>query len=305
MSVALAFCQDSIPQELAALPTTEANTISQPLDLTFGDSGEQPFDSPMVEDPTIHHPIEAYDDGNSIEAVSHVHAVCEQNSWDQQVSTPYTLQSLEILKLMELPAMAYPPPQRLFFELFSGPHAPLTSNVLHFGVSCLQPMDILCDPQMDILDNECYEQILRLAASRVIGTLSAAPPCKEYTLLKLNPGGPPPCRTPEHMDTPLVEEPACIDRFYSSQEILHRTIRILMVNFSHGGVSAMEQPSSAMSWNEPVVQEAREHFLHTAEFSHCRFLEDGEEPLQKEWRFVSSIAGFAEASAKCSCTTKH
>ena len=169
-------------------------------------------------------------------------------------------------------------------------------------------MDILCDPQMDILNNECYEQILRLAASRVIGTLSAAPPCKEYTLLKLNPGGPPPCRTPEHMDTPLVEEPACIDRFYSSQEILHRTIRILMVNFSHGGVSAMEQPSSAMSWNEPVVQEAREHLhflLHTAEFSHCRFLEDGEEPLQKEWRFVSSIAGFAEASVKCSCTTRH
>jgi len=167
-------------------------------------------------------------------------------------------------------------------------------------------MDIICDPSMDILDNTCYEQLLRLAASRVLGTVSAAPPCKEYSLLKLEPGGPPPCRTPQHMVSPLVDEPACIDRFFSSQEILHRTVTVLEVNFSHGGVSALEQPSSAMSWEEPVVQEARNHFLlHTAEFAHCKFLQDDEIPFQKEWRFVSSIAGFAEASSRCECPTRH
>lgn len=207
---------------------------------------------------------------------------------------------------MELPSMAYPPPQRCFFEMFSGPNAPLTTQVLHFGVSCLQPMDIICDPSMDILDNTCYEQLLRLAASRVLGTVSAAPPCKEYSLLKLEPGGPPPCRTPQHMDSPLVDEPACIDRFFSSQEILHRTVTVLEVNFFHGGVSTLEQPSSAMSWDEPVVQEAGNHFLlHTAEFAHCKFLQENEIPFQKEWRFVSSIAGFADASSRCECPTRH
>ena len=241
---------------------------------------------------------------SSIDIVSQEH--CDPVSFEQRVDTSCTVQPLEILRLMELPSMAYPPPQRCFFELFSGPNAPLTKQELHFGVSCLQPMDIICDPSMDILDTACYEQLLRLAASRILGTVSAAPPCKEYSLLKLEPGGPPPCRTPQHMDSPLVDEPACIDRFFSSQEILHRTITVLEVNFSHGGVSALEQPSSAMSWEEPVVQEARNHFLlHTAEFAHCKFLQNDEIPLQKEWRFVSSIAGFAEASSRCECPTRH
>ena len=288
--------------------TTEANTSLQPLYLSLGDSGSGTADSTNEENSTIHHPIEAYDVGSFATdgTVSQAREVQDQTSLNYHGNTSCNTEYLEILKLMELPTISYPPPQRLFFELFSGPHAPLTSQILHFGISCLQPMDILCDPQMDILDNTCYEQLLRLASSRVIGSLSAAPPCKEYTLLKLIPGGPPPCRTPQNMDTPVVDEPACVDRFFSSQEILFRTVQLLTVNFYHGGVSSLEQPSSAMSWDEPFVQGARDHFLlHTAEFSHCNFLEDDEEPFQKEWRFVSSIAGFSKASATCTCGRTH
>ena len=319
----MAFCQPLHPHDSGPYLNTEDNTIAHSPDLSGCGSGKKPFESTTAEIEVIHHPIEAYDDLDS-DTIHHSHKESGVGNFDtttavslaqnnlqlqpthQPVETILNSDSAEILQLVELPSLSYPPPDRVFFELFSGPHAPLTHQVLHFGVSCLQPMDILCDPSMDILDNACFEQLLRLASSRIIGSLSAAPPCKEYTLLKLAPGGPPPCRSPQHMDAPLVDVPACIDRFYSSREILYRTVQVLRVNFYHGGTSALEQPASAMSWNEEFVQEARNHFLlHTAEFSHCQFLEDDEKPYEKKWRFVASIAGFSKATKTCSCNDKH
>lgn len=112
----LAFCHDSLSQDVEAPPTTETNTSLHPFDLTVGDSIEQPPDSSTVEAPLIHHPIAVCDDANSsIDIVSQEH--CDHVSLEQQVDTSCTVQPLEILRLMELPSMAYPPPQRCFFRI--------------------------------------------------------------------------------------------------------------------------------------------------------------------------------------------
>ena len=218
-------------------------------------------------------------------------------------------QNKELLLLsdwMEIPNFIPPRPPRLFFELFSGPNHPLSSHILKLGTGTLQPFDILLNDYMDILDNDCYLMILRLISSRRIGTILAAPPCTEYSLLKLKSPGPPPCRSPDCMDRPLFDDEACIHRFTSSKEILNRTTNILHVNHIHGGYSAMEQPLSAMSWDEPFVQEARTDFLtESSIISHCRVRDRDSIPLNKHWLFVSNIPGFREAELQCTCAHRH
>lgn len=93
---------------------------------------------------------------------------------------------------------------------------------------------------------------------------------------------------------------------FSSREIIHRSLNLLHVNHIHGGYSSLEQPLSAMSWDEPKVQEARRDFLHeSAIISHCRVKPDEDASLNKHWQFVSNITGFHRAELQCTCTTKH
>ena len=61
-----------------------------------------------------------------------------------------------------------------------------------------------------------------------------------------------------------------------------------------------------MSWSEPIVQEARRSFLtETAIISHCRVVDDDQQPLNKHWQFVSGIHNFHDADLQCTCLYKH
>ena len=106
----------------------------------------------------------------------------------------------------------------------------------------MQPFDILLNDKMNILDNDVYQSILRLVASKQVGSIVAAPPCTEYSMLKLQQPGPLPCRSPECMDKPLFNTDACIRRFHDSKEIIFRTVKILELQHIHGGDSGLEQP---------------------------------------------------------------
>ena len=79
------------------------------------------------------------------------------------------------------------PPERtrFFLELFSEKRHPLSTLVALLDFETLRPLDILLNSRLDILDDACYFTILRMVASRQIGTIIAAPPCTEYSLLKL------------------------------------------------------------------------------------------------------------------------
>lgn len=197
-------------------------------------------------------------------------------------------------------------PARFFLELFSGKNHRFSSYIQSRGVKTLQPLDILIDDRMNILDDKVYHSLLRLVASKQVGSMVAAPPCTEYSLLKLQQPGPLPCRSPECMDRPLFDTEVCHKKFFDSREIIHRTVNLLELQHIHGGYSALEQPLSAMTWDEPIVKQARTTFLtETAVISHCRVLDVNESPLNKHWQFVSDIFRFHEAELQCTCEIKH
>ena len=82
-------------------------------------------------------------------------------------------------------------------DLFSGVNAPLTHSMK--GLDHFQPFDLDKDPSCNILHNSMFAFLLRMAWSDLIGAIWSAPPCKEYSRLKLRPGGPKALRT-ERMD---------------------------------------------------------------------------------------------------------
>lgn len=182
----------------------------------------------------------------------------------------------------------------------------MTQAVLDSGVPCIRPFDIQLNKDFNILDNLCYELMLRIVAARLVANLHGAPPCTEYSLLKLKRPGPPPCRSPDCMNSPMFDNPGCHERFFSSREIMLRTIHLLRLNHVHGGYSSLESPLSAMTWDEDFVKLACIEFLvETAIFSHCQTCEPGEEPWNKDWKFVSNIPGFSESSLQCQCLYRH
>ena len=229
----------------------------------------------------------------------------ELNSIDNsQTSSPDTLD--EVSKLVELPTFIPIPRQRFFWEIFSGFNFPLTREILESGVPCIEPFDLLLNDKFDILNDFCYELMLRVVAARLVGTLHGAPPCKEYSLLKLRSPGPLPCRAPQCLKTPLYDDIRCHERFFSSREILLRTIHLLRLNHVHGGYSSLEQPLTAMSWDEDFVRLACQEFLvEIAIFSHCKTCESDQNPWAKDWKFVANIPDFSDASLQCTCAVKH
>ena len=256
--------------------------------------------------------------------VPHLESTTDQHSdphqdtlmTDEQMTSPKPIDnqdtgyaSREVIQLsdwVDIPNVISPKRPRFFLEFFSGKNHPLSSYISSLGVATLQPFDILLHSDMDILDDACFDTILRLIATRQIGTLMAAPPCTEYSLLKLKQPGPKPCRLPDRLDEPLFDDAECHERFFSSREILRRTATALHVNHIHGGYSGLEQPLNAMSWNEPFIKEARTDFLtEAAILSHCQVKDQDTTGLNKHWLFVSNIPDFHRADLQCVCQYKH
>ena len=91
-------------------------------------------------------------------------------------------------------------PVRLFLDLFAGHSAPLscaakTANIDHFS-----PFDIEFNASCDILNGELFENLLKVAHSGLVGAVWSAPPCRFYSTLRKNDGGPPPLRSKEFLD---------------------------------------------------------------------------------------------------------
>ena len=93
-----------------------------------------------------------------------------------------------------------PASPRLFLDIFSGINAPLSAAMRALNVDCFAPFDLDKDSTCNILDDTQYRLLLRIASSGLAGVLWSAPPCKEFTRLKLRKPGPKALRTPEHMD---------------------------------------------------------------------------------------------------------
>ena len=142
---------------------------------------------------------------------------------------------------------------RIFLDICCGVNAPL-SNAVHRLKGDHIKFDILVHELDDLLNSISYERLLRLCSSGLIAYAAASPSCCEYSRLKLLPNGPPALRTPSHLQgVPGLSGPE-LQKVQESFTMLERCVNCLNLTVSAGGHSHLEQPKTAMSWEEPVVQ---------------------------------------------------
>ena len=173
--------------------------------------------------------------------------------------------------------------------------APLTTAVKNLGLPALA-IDLLIDPQMDLLHDPFYEQLLRLCGTGIIGYTAASPACTEYSLLKLLPGGPKAIRTPTMLEGVPNLTPQEQQRLQDSATMLDRCVTPISVTYSAGGHGHLEQPSGAMSWSEPCTQDwIRASGCSLILLAACAFEWD----IRKTWLFASSFHPLSEIAAVC------
>ena len=86
-----------------------------------------------------------------------------------------------------------------FLDVCCGASSPLSCALASSNVACVR-VDMLGEEPLDLSCDAVYDRLLRLAFSGCIRFAHASPPCRDYSRLKLRPGGPPAIRSPEHMD---------------------------------------------------------------------------------------------------------
>ena len=91
-------------------------------------------------------------------------------------------------------------PIRLFLDLFAGHSAPLSCAAKEANIDHFYAFDVEFDPYGDILNDDLFETILKLAHSGLVGAIWSAPPCRLYSSLRKNDGGPPSLRSKDFLD---------------------------------------------------------------------------------------------------------
>ena len=156
--------------------------------------------------------------------------------------------------------------------------------------------DILVHTTDNLLNSECFEQLLRLCSSGIVAYSAASPSCCEYSRLKLLPHGPPALRTPQHLDGVPGLSGENLQKVQESAIMLERCIICLQVTISSGGHGHLEQPKSAMSWEEPVVQQfIKQHACSCISVAACGFGKD----WHKYWMFASSFIPLEKLACTC------
>ncbi|MCV6575189.1 MAG: hypothetical protein OIF58_05590, partial [Cohaesibacter sp.] len=185
---------------------------------------------------------------------------------------------------------------QIFLDICAGSTRPLSQAVLALGGDTLS-FDVLLDSSMDLLQDESYEQLLRICSSGQVRYGSAAPACSHYSRLKLLPGpGPRALRTPEALQGVPGLSSYELLQVQESYLMLCRCITCLTLIFQAGGHVHLEQPPSAMSWLEEVVKQ----FLKLISawcviLPACAYGAD----WYKSWMFATSFQDLAVMGATC------
>ena len=188
-----------------------------------------------------------------------------------------------------------------FLDVCCGANAPLSESLRQSGVQCIC-VDALGSEPLDLLDDQTYDNILRLAFSGTVRMAHAAPPCKEYSRLKLRPGGPRAVRSPEFLNGFPDNTQSQQQRVDTSQKIMYRSVCILRTVFASGGHASLEQPTSSMAWLEPFVQDCLSEVQATLSvIPACSVGVD----VAKQWIFASSFAPVQQLAATCSHQGQH
>ena len=184
---------------------------------------------------------------------------------------------------------------RIFLDVCCGVNRPLSAAILSRHMVVLS-FDILRNADCDILDDIQFERLLRICASGIVAYCATSPPCKEYSRLKLRPGGPQALRTPSQLDGRpglTADESMSLQR---SHLMLSRCVLCSYLTYDPGGHSHLEQPSSAMSWQEPVVQSYIQHCkCFCTVLAACGYGLD----IEKSWMFCSTLEAISKMAYLC------
>ena len=196
---------------------------------------------------------------------------------------------------------ASPSGLEFFLGVCCGASFPLSQALAAQHVSCIR-VDMLGEDPLDLSCDDTYDKLLRIAFSGCIKYAHASPPCRDYSRLKLRPGGPPAIRSPEHLDGLPGNTRQQQERVRSSQQLLYRCTCVLRAVFAAGGHVSLEQPTNAMSWLESFVRS----FLSEVQASlvvipACSVGQD----VAKSWLFATSFRGLQSLAAKCTHGNSH
>ena len=145
----------------------------------------------------------------------------------------------------------FPKPVRLFLDLFAGHSAPLSCAAKTMNIDHFSPFDIEFNATCDILNDDLFENLLKLAHSGLVGAVWSAPPCRFYSTLRKNDGGPPPLRSKEFLDGFPSLSNYQKRQVQESKEIHRRSDLICVAVFQQGGFAGKEQPLNSIAWKEP------------------------------------------------------
>lgn len=184
---------------------------------------------------------------------------------------------------------------RLFLDICCGHRGPLSSAVMSLGGDVVQ-FDILIHSGDDLLDDATFARLMKLASSGIIAYCACSPSCCEYSRLKLKPGGPPALRTPEFLDGVPGLSGDDLLKVQESNLMLERCIHILQLVIASGGHGHLEQPSSAMSWEEPLVRSfIRTYACACVYVAACGYGKN----WHKSWMFASTLQDLQSIAYQC------
>ena len=197
----------------------------------------------------------------------------------------------------QCPTLSRPSRSNLvFLDICSGVSRPLSRalRALHADVISF---DLLLNPDMNLLQDESYETLLKLCSSGAVAYGSASPSCAQYSRLKLRQdGGPPPLRTPTHLQGVPGLSPQDLAKVQDSFVMLSRCLQCLTLVHASGGHVHLEQPSSAMSWLESETQAFVKNIgIFCINLAACHFGLD----WHKNWMFASSYPPLSEMACQC------
>ena len=172
---------------------------------------------------------------------------------------------------------------RFFLDIFSGASMPVSTAVQKFSGDRVEPIDLIHG--LDLLDDDLFESLLRLASSGQIGAAVAAPYCCKYSWATLRPNGPAPVCTPEFLDglpTNTIQQQLAVQE---SSAIHDRSRILLSAVDQQAGLVILENPSTSMTWDDTMMYE----WVHViapfaAQACACQFGKD----WAKSWMFVAN-----------------
>ena len=189
---------------------------------------------------------------------------------------------------------------KFFLDLFAGRNSPISHACSLLQVDRISPLDI--ELNWNILDDFSFERVLHTTWNGFVGGAWGAPPCREYSRLKLQPNGPVALRTPEQPEGRDDLTAHQQHRLQEDEEVHRRGRVLLQAAHCKGALVGWETPPTAMTL---LLRENTEMLRDwNATCAHVAACQWGMQ-LSKSWLLCSNDATISSLAGWCTCPTRH